>query len=374
MNINLHIYPTPFQFESRILRETESLINFKLVDQILIVSTWKVGLKENEFIDEQRTVRRLKSAFNSKSNNTFTKIIRYFEFHFQVLKLFKNKKINTINCHSLFVLPIGVILKLLKSDIKVIYDAHELETHKTGLNRFMIILCVLLEKILMRYVDRVIVVSPSIAKFYESKYKRPIFTLRNISEQNTNLSRNYIFNDKFNIPKQDLIFIYQGLLNMGRGVDLLIEVFKNIEPNKHLIFMGYGPLEKIINEEIQNKSNIHFMPAVKPSEILSYTCGADIGLCIIENISLSYYYCLPNKFFEYLHSGLPVMASNFPDMTELIDYYNCGWSVNVEKFDIQNLINRINFLDINNVKNGVSKIREELTWQSESIVLKEIYK
>jgi glycosyltransferase involved in cell wall biosynthesis len=373
MNTNLHIYPTPFQFESRILRETESLINFKLVDKILIVSTWEVGLKENEVIDEKRSVKRLKSVFNSKSNNSFIKVIRYFEFHFQVLKLFKSKKINSINCHSLFVLPIGVILKLLKSDIKVIYDAHELETHKTGLNRVMIIFCVLLEKILMRYVDRVIVVSPSIAKFYESKYERPIFTLRNISEQNSKLSRSYIFNDKFNIPKQDLIFIYQGVLNRGRGVELLIEVFKNIEPNKHLIFMGYGPLENIIKEEIQYISNIHFMPAVRPSEILSYTSGADIGLCIIENLSLSYYYSLPNKFFEYLHSGLPVIASNFPDMTELIDQYNCGWSVNVEKFDIQNLINRINFLDINNVNYGVSKIREELTWESESIVLKEIY-
>jgi glycosyltransferase involved in cell wall biosynthesis len=374
MNVNLHIYPTPFQFESRILRETESLIYLGLVDQIIIVSSWKFGLNEEENIDSNISVRRIKSIFSNRALIPFNKLVLYFEFYFHVIKLFKSSKINIINCHSLFVLPIGVILKLFNPSIKLIYDAHELETHKTGLSQFMIAVSIILERILVIFVDRIIVVSPSIANFYKRKYRKEVYTLRNIPVHNYSLTRTFIFNDKFNIPRKDLIFIYQGVLNNGRGVELLIEVFKNVPSDKHLILMGYGPMKDVIVQNIKNYKNIHFLPAVKPADILDYTCGADVGLAIIENISLSYFYCLPNKFFEYLHSGIPVISSNFPDMLELTNMYKCGWSVNVNMVEILSLINKIDHIEINDKKNGVSKIKEDLNWESESLILKEIYR
>jgi glycosyltransferase involved in cell wall biosynthesis len=92
--------------------------------------------------------------------------------------------------------------------------------------------------------------------------------------------------------------------------------------------------------------NIHFHPAIKPSEILSYTCSADVGLSIIENSCLSYYYSLPNKFFEYIAAGVPVIASDFPDMSAIVNEHKVGWTVDVNEEALSNLIAKLTDVEL----------------------------
>ena len=83
-----------------------------------------------------------------------------------------------------------------------------------------------------------------------------------------------------------------------------------------------------------NNSNcsdrIHFLGAVNHNELLTYTASADIGLALIENISISYYYALPNKLFEYIMAGVPILSSNLPQMKKVIDDYQVGKYVDPE--------------------------------------------
>ena len=66
------------------------------------------------------------------------------------------------------------------------------------------------------------------------------------------------------------------------------------------------------------------MGAIKHENLINYTAGADIGLALIENISLSYYYALPNKLFEYIIAQIPVLVTELPQMEEIVNKYEVG--------------------------------------------------
>jgi glycosyltransferase involved in cell wall biosynthesis len=170
----------------------------------------------------------------------------------------------------------------------------------------------------------------------------------------------------FNIPDDCVIFIYQGVVNKGRGIELLIDTFGKLPSDKHLVIMGYGPFVSQVKTAEKNHFNIHFLPAVPPDEILNYTSGADVGISMIENISLSYYFCLPNKLFEYLHCGMPVIVSDFPDMGNLIRSFDCGWVSEVNLDEFKQVVSIISSESINKKRIGVSNARKVLNWENES--------
>ena len=138
--------------------------------------------------------------------------------------------------------------------------------------------------------------------------------------------------------------------------------------------MGRGPLEKDIKQYEKEFPNIHFHGAVKPEEVLCYTSSADIGVSLIENTCLSYYYSLPNKVFEYLLSGVPIIVSDFPEMGKLVDENNCGWKIRVDSDALFKLIGKISHKDIFEKKNNVLKCKDNYGWHKEEETLLKIYK
>ena len=118
---------------------------------------------------------------------------------------------------------------------------------------------------------------------------------------------------------------------------MLIESFKRAK--KRIVFMGHGDLaDEVINEK---SKYIHYLAPVEASRICSQTAKADVGVHINQDFSLSYKYSLPNKFFEYLHAGLPIIvSSNMEYLADLVSRYNIGWVV-----DPENLVNFL--LDLN---------------------------
>ena len=137
--------------------------------------------------------------------------------------------------------------------------------------------------------------------------------------------------------------------------------------------MGYGVLEDMVKEYENNFSNIHFQPAVKPEEGINYTKSADVGIHLLENTCLNHYYSLPNKVFEYIFSGLPLIVTNFPDMGKLIDDYQCGWKVSVDEKSVVDLIEHISKEDIKEKRNNAINCRDNFGWDKEEEKLLKIY-
>src|SRR5690606_34620878 len=97
-----------------------------------------------------------------------------------------------------------------------------------------------------------------------------------------------------------IVYLYLGVLIRGRGIEIILDAFRSASDRHHVVFVGFGEYETQLSNESKQYDNIHYLPGVGPERILQLTSGADVGLSLIENTSLSYYYCLPNKVFEYL--------------------------------------------------------------------------
>lgn len=321
---NLHISLNELTNASRVLKQTSSLAGSSYFNRIYIAGLHLDSLKKEEIISEKITLNRFSLATRKLSKNFFIQVIKYLEYCFRVFFFYRKNNINVVNVHSLGLLPLGYVLKKLYK-AKLVYDAHELETETNGSKGFRQKLSKWLEKKLIHKADMTLVVSESIADWYANEYNiaRPPVVLN--APNTRELKINNHFREQLGIREDQIILLYQGGLMPGRGVHLILEAFKQRKDDKVVaVFMGYGPLEADIKIAAEQHSNIYFFPAVPPQVVLEYTASADFGISLIENTCLSYYYCMPNKLFEYAMAGLPVLVSNMKDMSELVTRYAMG--------------------------------------------------
>ena len=373
---NLHISLTEFRNESRVLKETNSILKHNIASKIYIASLYTNDLEEEKIYKDNLILNRFNLSSRRFNKNLFIQVLKYLEFIFRVSFFYRKKNIKMVNIHSIALLPLGLLLKYLYK-AKLIYDTHELETEINGLKGMRKKLAKFMEKRLIKKCDIIFVVSENIADWYENEYniKRPV-VVKNAPRLIDTKKTNH-FRENLGIKDDSIIVLYQGGLSKGRGVDLLLECFKKRDDDKVVIvFMGYGQLEEEIKNVSKERINIFFHPAVSPEIVLEYTASADIGISFIENICLSYYYCLPNKLFEYAMVGLPVIVSNMKEMKELVEKYNMGIVVVDNKLEsINNAIDKILQSDIKQMKQNARRCAEENSWaEQEKKMIKEYKK
>jgi glycosyltransferase involved in cell wall biosynthesis len=368
--INIHIYPSPIVHESRMLKETEALGTTQLFDEIHLVGMQTGDLPASQQLDPKRKILRIASS--GRQQGTLGRMLGFIQFMVRILQYYRGCNVSAVSCHCLAVLPLGVLFKLLRGS-KLIYEAHELETERNGWSKSRRILSKVVERSLIRFVDYTVVVGYSIENWYRETYGiQTVCTVRNIPTTKSHGPKTPILRERFGIPENALLFIYQGVLNAGRGLELLIKAFSRL-PHLHVVFLGFGPLEKEIQKASETWSNIHLHEALPPGKAGPYTSSADVGLALFENTSLSYYYSSPNKLFEYILSEIPVIASDFPDMAAVIDEFGCGWKADVSEESLFTLLRSLNKEAIDSATQGARKGSQHLDWSHESEVLVKAY-
>lgn len=325
---NLHITLTEFRNESRLLKAACSLLVHGVVSSVFVASLHGEALPTDESLSESFHVHRFRLFTRRISNLFLAQFLKYLEFSLSLYLFYKDKNIKLINIHSFALLPLGVLLKI-SYGAKLIYDAHELETEKNGDHGYRKKISKFIERILIKQADMTIVVSESIAEWYEKTYSmmRPS-VIFNASKRRELIKTNYL-RSSFGIRKDQVVVLYQGVFAYGRGVNLILEAFKaRLDDNVVIVFMGYGELKDIIVSASISSNNIFYLPAVDSQIVLEYTASADVGIHLIQNTCLNHYYCMPNKIFEYAMAGLPVLVSNMKDMSNFICKYEMGGVVN----------------------------------------------
>ncbi|WP_148624607.1 glycosyltransferase [Aliarcobacter cryaerophilus] len=372
---NLHISLTEFRNESRVLKETNSILDHNIASKVYIASLHDDDLEEEKKYKNNLIVNRFKLFTRRFSKNLLIQIFKYIEFIYKVTNFYKEKDIKMLNIHSISLLPLGIFLKYYYKAI-LVYDTHELETEINGSYGFRKKLAKIIEKLLIKKCDFVFVVSENIADWYLKEYNinRPI-VVKNSPKLFSQKKTNH-FREQFGIKDSSIIVLYQGGLSSGRGVKLLLECFKQRVDNKIVIvFMGFGELEEEIKNSSKVKNNIFFHPAVSPDVLLEYTSSADLGIHMIQNTCLNHFYCMPNKIFEYAMVGLPVIVSNMKEMRELVEKYNMGIIVEDESIkSINDAINKIVCLNIEEMKQNARICAEENCWEKQEIIMINEYK
>ncbi|MCD4737060.1 MAG: glycosyltransferase [Bacteroidales bacterium] len=261
----------------------------------------------------------------------------------------------------------------------IVYDSHEYytETPEVINRKFVRNTWLSIEKWIFPKLKDVITVSDSIASEYSKKYNIPVKVIRNLPlklKRTSGRNRNNL-----NLPDDKKILILQGSgINIQRGAEELVEAMQFLD-GYLLLIVGGGDVIKILKEkssELQLSDKIKFTGKVPFSELVDYTTNADLGITIDKDICLNYRYSLPNKIFDYIQAGIPVLASELVEVRKIIRQYDIGDFIqNHEPIHIADSIRRI-FSDpvqLGTWKKNTKKAAEELCWENEKIKLLEIY-
>lgn len=367
----LHITHTDVMSDSRVLKEICSLSDAGYEVSSLGVTASEEEPKSDFSTSLKITQIKLVSRGFNFLPRSLMHIFSLFELVAKMLLIAIRQKPDLIHCHDTLVLPLGVIVKLI-TRAKLVYDAHELESNRNGLSKFDGFLTLHFEKLLWRFVDALIVVSPSIDAWYQNRIgSKPSLVILNspLISKKSFCESDYL-RKKFSIPPDKKIFIYVGNFASGRGIELLTQTFIHPSIDSHLVFLGYGDLADDLNQLAMRHLNIHLHDAVPHADVVSIVQSADFGLCMIENVSLSDYYCLPNKIFEYCFAGVPVLASDFPDIRAILSEYKIGKysSLNPVAFS-----ETVHLLEISNEKFEPRDLAP-LSWQMQEQKLVSLYR
>jgi glycosyltransferase involved in cell wall biosynthesis len=367
----LHLTHTDTRYDNRILKELGALTEAELyqVTCIGVASDEGASLSKNELNANIITLRLITNLVKW-APMPIRHALMLIELYVVMSILGVKFKPNIVHCHDTMVLPVGVLIKII-SKAKLIYDAHELESNKNGQTKILAKATLFIEKICWRRIDHFITVSDSIISWYEKNLgvKSHSLILNSPLICEVDIVADRYFHRLYDIPSDRLVFVYLGILGPGRGIDYIIEAFTQENINSHAVFIGYGELAVKIKEISTIEKNIHFHDSLPHEEVVSIVKNADVGLCLIENVSLSDYYCLPNKLFEYAFARLPILASDFPDILAVVNKYDLGKVCAINSKSINKAVHELEFKPPNPITADLT----ELGWPEQAKRLNILY-
>lgn len=252
----------------------------------------------------------------------------YAEYSIRLSIFLLQNKSSWIWSNDLDTLPASALAKKLSPARRLVYDAHELFTEVPELqhNTFARNVWLFFEGLCMPAVDYAFTVNKSIADIYTKKYGKTFGILRNMPyhlKETPAVSR-----ADLGLPVEKQIVLLQGSgINVQRGAEEAVEAMKYMQTDALLLIIGSGDVipqlkNYVTQNELQHK--VWFLPRKPFSELLKYTVNADIGLSLDKDTNLNYRYSLPNKIFDYIQAGIPVLVSDLPELKRIVTEYGVG--------------------------------------------------
>lgn len=315
-------------------------------------------------------------------------INRFFSIGSFVLQARKMNP-DIISGHDMIGVFVGWLSNVLRSHkATLVYDSHEFELGRnTKRSKFQTWIVARLERFLIKRCAFSIMVNDAIADEVQRIHKlsnRPVVVrstpnLWHINEQDCRKTRQQILSTMS--TSRDVLLMYHGGVIPGRGIETLLEVVSKTDFTC-VIILGNGQESyiqtlKIRAESLGISGRVLFHPAVPINELWRYVGAADIGMVTIPAVAKSYYYMLPNKFFENIQSETPVICSNFPAIAPIVNKYNIG--LTCDPTDVHSIIASIKrMVDDKGLyqtfKSNLKKAKLQLCWENEKQGLMSAYK
>ncbi len=263
-----------------------------------------------------------------------------------------------------------------RTGAKLIYDIHELETETEGLGRNKKALYKFLEQKYISKVDGAVVVADGIADWYQQAYSIPRpAVVRAVPDADQSLLGRFspTVKELLGVPPSELLFAYVGLLEAGRQIPDILSFFESSPKGKHVLFLGMGSMETAIRSAAEKHAHIHFLPAVAPNEVVSRLEGIDVGIVGVGGGGLSHRFALPNKFFQPLFAGAPVIVPNLPEIASLVQKLGCGWVLGDGPHALSERLSTLSLEEVQEKKRSVPIATAEFNWKKESDTLIQAY-
>lgn len=265
------------------------------------------------------------------------------------------------------------IASAMKGKIAV-YDAHEYFTEvpeltgRPGVRKIWDFIA----KVTIPGFDLRYTVGEELASLMSKKYNAPFQVIRNIPSE---VQRHHETGRDVN---QENILLYQGALNVGRGLEPLLEAMKSL-PHWELWLAGEGDItDHLKNLAMQYgiEGRVKFLGWVFSHDLPALMQKAKLGVNLRESGSLNDYYSLPNKFFDFIHAGLPSINMNFPEYARVCAMFPCA--ILIDTVTVDDILKAIRYIENN--PEEYKKMMEachfaslEFTWLHESNKLISLY-
>lgn len=295
----------------------------------------------------------------------------YAEFNLRLFFLLLFSKANVLHANDLDTLLPNFLVSKLKG-IPVVFDSHEYFTEVPELQDrpFVKFVWKSLEKWIFPKLSKVFTVNDSIAHLFENQYGNKPLVIRNIPNKQVLLAK--MEPQAVGIPEGMKLLVLQGAgLNIDRGTEEAVLAISMLD-DVGLMVIGSGdalPLVKKMVKDRNLESRVFFFPKMEYSRMLQFTQMADIGLSLDKDSNINYRYSLPNKVFDYIHAGIPILASDLVEVKRVVDTWGVGEILT--ELVPEKLAERIRLMladqdKLAQYKANTQKAAEILTWEKES--------
>ncbi|HET8862572.1 MAG TPA: glycosyltransferase family 4 protein [Solirubrobacterales bacterium] len=254
------------------------------------------------------------------------KPLMFFDYYRRAYRVVRANPPDALHAHDLNTLPVAAALaKRLR--LPLTYDAHELYPEISTLSRREAAIWRWLERRLAPRADRTLTVCDSIARELELRYRIPPPTVVLNCPVSGNANAGPVKRPLNGGPKsREPVVLYQGGFAPNRGLRTLVLSAHGLERGT-IVLMGWGRLEDELRELIETEGlgdRVQIVDPVPPGEVVAAAATASIGVIPYEPVGLNNTLCCPNKLFDYLAAGLPVVASRLPELSRIVEQGELG--------------------------------------------------
>ncbi|MBP7167026.1 MAG: glycosyltransferase [Bacteroidia bacterium] len=253
----------------------------------------------------------------------------YANFNIRLFFTLMFESFDLLLSNDLDSLPANYLASKLKGR-PLVYDSHEYFTevpelvHRPKVQRFW----KKIESMIVPKLKYAYTVNESIAELFRKEYNVEFKSIRNVPEPHRlPLRDKVILRRELGLPVEKHIVILQGAgINIQRGAEEAVMAMQFMENTLLLIVGGGDVIQQLKNMVKENglSDKVRFEGKKNPNELVLYTHSADLGLSLDKDTNLNYRFSLPNKLFDYIQAGIPVLASDLPEIKRIVERYEIG--------------------------------------------------
>lgn len=283
--------------------------------------------------------RLIKALRKNRFRRFFADLIRDIPWEMKLRKTAIQVCADVYHANDLDTLQICA-LAATRNKARLVYDSHELWLESSRFH----IATGLLSKIRLRHIekkyagsaDAVISVTPLRGRKMQEMYPeiRRMEIIENAPEKIPELPAKGRLRSMINADENTVIALYQGVICPERGLEELLEAAALVkDANIRFVVIGMDAWNGTLSRKADSMNlsgRVTVLPPVTSEELPEITVDADMGFILFRNTCLNHYYSLPNKLYEYMMAGVPIISSNFPELSRVINDVKCGLTVNPE--------------------------------------------
>lgn len=251
----------------------------------------------------------------------------HYFYHHQFLVEALKHPAEAYVAHDLPVLP-AAVAAADQVGAAVVYDAHELYPEQKVFGEARQQLYRDVEAEVIGLADAVSTVNLSIAEEMAKRYgiavPSVILNATDVGDREVPVARTELLRNGLGIPKDRRILLFQGSLSVNRNLENLVAALPYVTtPDMVLVIMGPGDQKReelrLVAESLGiGPDRLLFHEAVPQRVLLDYTASADAGVIPYPGVDINTIFCTPNKLFEFIAAGLPIIANDLPELRRFV--------------------------------------------------------